>query len=260
MDFLTEMFDKGNSYSTINTARSALSIICVVDNRPVGSHPLVIRLLKGIYNLRPTVPRYTHTWDVSVVFHVLRKMSPVKALTLKELTLKLVMLLSLVTGHRGQTFHLLDLACLSVGKSSFTFTFNVPLKNCKANGTVKPILTLKAYAPDRRLCVITVLREYIRRTEPLRHSETKLLISYQKPYKPVSRDTVSRWVRTVMQRAGINTSVYAPHSCRAASVAAARKAHIPVANIMTHVGWASAQVFAKYYDKPLEKAKGQLTL
>ena len=252
LDFLTHLFENGRSYSTINTARSALSTVLFVDGKPVGTHPLVIRLFKGIYNQRPTVPRYSETWDVNIVFKVLRQMSPVKDLSLKDLTLKLVMLMSLVTGHRGQSFFLLDLTCMHVGKSSYTFTFQVPLKNCTARGTVKPILRLRPYAPDRRLCVVTVLKEYLTRTAPLRGEVSRVLVSYQKPHLAVSRDTVSRWVRIIMARAGINVTKYAPHSCRAATVAAARTAHLSVSDIMSQVGWASERVFAKYYDKPLD--------
>ena len=260
LDFLTAMFEKGNSYSTINTARSALSTLITIEGHPVGSHPLVIRLLKGIYNQRPTMPRYTETWDVNIVFHLLRRMSPVKYLGLKDLSLKLVMLLSLVTAHRGQTLHLLDLDCMHVGKSSYSFTFKVPLKNCTAGGQVKPILYLKAFAPDRRLCVVTVLKEYISRTKPLRGKHSKLLISFRKPHLPVSRDTVARWVRTVMRQAGLDIKKYAPHSCRAASIAAARKAHIPVNEILKQVGWATETVFAKYYNKPVENKRKNLLL
>lgn len=225
----------------------------VMDGKPVGTHPLVIRLLKGVYNLRPTIPRYTDTWDVNIVFKLLKTMSPVRDLTLKDLTFKLVMLLSLVTGHRGQTFHLLRIDCMTVGKSTYTFQFLQPLKNCKASGRVKPLLKLKAYAPDRRLCVVTVLKEYLHRTCPLRGHHVKLLISYRKPFAPVSRDTISRWVRMMMCRAGLDINKYAPHSCRAATVAAAKNANIPVVEIMKRVGWASAQVFATYYEKPLQK-------
>ena len=33
----------------------------------VGSHPLVIRYMRGIFNLRPTKVRYTEVWDVNKV-------------------------------------------------------------------------------------------------------------------------------------------------------------------------------------------------
>jgi hypothetical protein len=60
----------------------------------VGKSPLVIRYLRGVYNLRPSVPRYSCTWDVDRVLLVLRQLSPVRSLNLKDLTLKLTMLVA----------------------------------------------------------------------------------------------------------------------------------------------------------------------
>ena len=57
--FLAHSFDEGLEYRTINTYRSALSgVLPPMEGFPVGQHPLVVRLLKGILNLRPAMPRY----------------------------------------------------------------------------------------------------------------------------------------------------------------------------------------------------------
>lgn len=54
LDFLTSLFENGLGYSSINTARSALSALGLMfDNVLVGAHPLVIRFMKGVFNLRP---------------------------------------------------------------------------------------------------------------------------------------------------------------------------------------------------------------
>ena len=82
-------------------------------------------------------------------------------------------------------------------------------------------------------------------------SQSKLLISYIQPYKPVSRDTVTRWVRSVMSLAGIDTSTYSAHSTRAASVSAASRASVKLQDILDTAGWSSAYCFAKFYDKPI---------
>jgi len=55
------------------------------------------------------------------------------------------------------------------------------------------------------MCFST-LKEYLQRTETLRVTGSQLLISFQKPHKAVSRDTISR-IRTVMQMSGINLSI-----------------------------------------------------
>jgi hypothetical protein len=52
LDFLAENFEQGWSYSTINTARSALSTSVVCDHETLGTHPHGFRLMKDIYITR----------------------------------------------------------------------------------------------------------------------------------------------------------------------------------------------------------------
>ena len=57
--FLTELFQEGKEYSTINSYRSAISVSHVpVENARVGQHPTLIRFMQGIFNSRPPKPRY----------------------------------------------------------------------------------------------------------------------------------------------------------------------------------------------------------
>ena len=67
------------------------------------------------------------------------------------------------------------------------------------------------------VCVVTTLKEYLVRTKAVRGSDqSQLLISHVKPYKPVSRDTVTRWVRCSSALAGIDITQYSAHSTKAA--------------------------------------------
>ena len=94
VEFLTDCYHEGKGYSTINTYRSALSTtLCSMndDRDSLGSHPLIARLLKGVYILRPPTPRYSSTWDVSKVTDYLKTLAPLRELSLKSLTLKTVL-------------------------------------------------------------------------------------------------------------------------------------------------------------------------
>ena len=93
LDFLTGLFDAGLNYSTLNTARSALSCFVTVHGQTVGSHPLVKRFKKGVYQSRPVFPKYQYTWDVTTVLDYLRNLGQNCDLSVKEVTLKLNMLL-----------------------------------------------------------------------------------------------------------------------------------------------------------------------
>ena len=68
------------------------------------------------------------------------------------------------------------------------------------------------------------LKEYLDRTANMRQDHHKLLVSYQKPHKSISKDTVARWLKQELKLAGIDTSTFGAHSTRAASTSAA-KAH-----------------------------------
>ena len=66
--------------------------------------------MKGFFELRPTFPKYHVIWDVRKVFNYFRNLPVMSNLTLKELSLKLAMLLCLVLGEqRIQTIHLMNL-------------------------------------------------------------------------------------------------------------------------------------------------------
>jgi len=91
VNFLTEEFKQGKQYTTMNSYWSALSAtLPPSDGKPVGQHPVVCRLLQGMFNERPPAPRYTDVWNVSVVIDHLKKGPPASQLSLKELSKRLV--------------------------------------------------------------------------------------------------------------------------------------------------------------------------
>lgn len=251
LDFLTELYKKGLQYSAINTARSTLSTFISVENRPVGEHPLVCRFLKGIFNLCPPIPMNNVIWDTSKVLGVLKTWSPVRKLSLKLLSFKVVMLLGLLTGQRGQTLHLMDIRNIDLDNNRVKIKFGDLLKTSRP-GFHQNQLVIKAFAPDRRLCVCLALQEYITRTEKLRGNKTRLFISYNRPHLPIARDSISRWIKIVMKQAGINTNVFNAHSVRSAATSAAKASSVPLKTILSTAGWSRQETFARYYNKDID--------
>lgn len=248
LEFLTLLFDNGLSYSSLNTARGALSALGIkLDGTSVGSHALVIRYMKGVYNIRPTKPRYSGTWDVSLV---LRLWSPVKNLSLKQLTLKLVMLIALTNAARAQSIHLISVNNMKKCFNEYIFEYSGLLKQCRP-GYKMPVVHMKAHPPDRRLCIYVVVKEYLSKTAPIRNGEQSLLLSYVKPHKAVTRDTVSRWIKMVMKLSGVNTDVFGSHSVRSASVSKAKSVDVPVDEILRKAGWTNATTFSRFYEKDI---------
>ena len=102
------------------------------------------------------------------------------------------------------------------------------------------------------MCPVRALEVYIQKTALIRGVETRLLLSYIKPHKPIGLKTVYRWLKTVLRDSGIDISVFQGHSCRVAGSSTAKQSGVPVTNILKMAGWVSEQVFSRHYDKLVE--------
>lgn len=257
LEFLSSLFhDRNLSYSAINTARSALStfLILVDSNQTMSTHPLITRLMRGVFQLRPVLPRYTEIWNISPVLNFLRKLSPVNSLNLRDLTLKVCMLMALVSAQRVQTLHILKTNKMTLKGGFVVFHLDEHLKQSKP-GNTNFKFKLEAYPPDRRLCIVKYVKHYVQRTGPLRGNENSFFVSYTRPHNRVTTQTLSRWIKTCLQRAGVDTNVYKAHSTRAASTSAAAKAALPMDQILARAGWSSEKTFRKFYRKPFENKR-----
>ena len=251
LEFLTILHNKGLGYSALNTARSSLSSIVSIEGRPAGEHILVTKFMKGAFNLRPVNPKTNGTWDPEIMLKYLKTLSPVKKLSFKMLTYKAVTLLWLLSGQRGQGIKLIDIRNVDITKNGVKVRYGDILKTTRLGFQQKEI-NIKAYAPDRRLCVSTVLEEYVMRRNKLCGSRTtQLFITTQKPHGPATSDSIARWVKEVMREAGLDISKFTPHSIRAASTSAAARGGVPISSILSTAGWSRESTFRKYYNKPL---------
>ena len=95
-----------------------------VEGSPIGEHPLVTRLLKGVYNRRPPQPHYSTTWDVDVVTKHLATitMGLNESLSLKKLSQKLVVLMALVEASKT-----LELRALHIRFRTYRWYSSQPL-------------------------------------------------------------------------------------------------------------------------------------
>ena len=120
---------------------------------------------------------------------------------------------------------------MQISSDKRVFLINSLLKTSRPSKHLACI-EFQAYAPDVSLCIVKHLQQYLKRTDILRGDVKQLFISYTKPHKAVSPDTVSRWIKTTLVDAGIDTSKYSAHSTRSASTSAAKGNNIFIATIM----------------------------
>lgn len=247
LDFLASLMTEGCGYSAINTARSALSGFIIVDNLPVGQHPLVKRFLRGVFNIKPCLPRYGTTWDVNIVLEYLSLLEN-ESLSLPDMTSKLTMLLTLVSGQRCQSLACLDIRDMYIEDDCIVFRFNVLLKQTRPFFQVAP-LVLRKFSDSPPLCVYSLLKLYLKTTSDIRGDTTKLLLMIRKPHYAVTSQTVARWIKKVMTDAGIDTNIFSAHSTRSAATSAAKSVGMSLTSIMNAVGWSNSGTFHKFYHR-----------
>ena len=253
LQFLQELKESGRGYTSINTARSALSTVLRHYGMAFGIHPDVKIFMKGVYNLNPPRARYVKIWDTSVVVTLLKKWSPAATLSLAKLAKKLAVLVLLVTGQRPQILSALKVNFMEVSPTHFEFEVqSKDLKQGRLGYKPDPV-RLKKYAPDKRLCVYHYMETYLRRTLNRRGKFKQVFLTFRKPYGPASLNTMSRWVKEVLQEAGVDTGVFKPGSTRHASTSKAYAAGLPLSEIMKQAGWSSSSMFARYYNKPISR-------
>lgn len=99
---------------------------------------------------------------------------------------------------------------------------------------------------DESLCVVRIIRVYLEHTRVIRGSEKSLFIGLQRSHKAVSKDTVTRWVKSALVRAGVYVDVFKPHSVRSASVSAAATSKVPPHTMLRTAGWTRESTFRIY--------------
>ena len=256
-NFIAEGFDQGRSYGSLNTDRAAISLISA--NR-IGNDELLSRTLKGCFRLKPVFPKYSFTWNVDTVLDHLQDLGDSDTLSFKNLTFKLVTLLALATAQRAQTLSLIKLNNIMDNGNQIQIKIDDLIKTSRIGGD-QPVLVLPKFIENPKLCIYTCLKLYIRITRDLRKEKSYLFIELKRPHNIVKANTISRWIKTTLDRAGINTSTYTAHSTRSASTSKASSKGIDFDIIRRSASWSSrSQIFAKFYNRKIETNNAEFAL
>ena len=224
MKFLHSLKSKGSSYSITNSARSALSAFIILEGIEAGKHPLICRYMKGLCNINPSLPKYSLTWDVGTVVKYLSEIPN----NLKQgLSGKLATLLAILCGQRArEILTAMDLRNICFEKDVVIIRIGDFLKTSTQKFHLGEI-EFPSYH-DKTICPMEKLKYYIDLTTDIRGDLTGLFITTTKPYRKVSKHTLSRWVKGMLKGAGINMEIFSPHSTRSASTSMAKSVYLSI--------------------------------
>jgi hypothetical protein len=157
----------------------------------------------------------------------------------------------LVTSQRPQVLSKLDITKMKQGSNYFEFALELTdLKQGRCNYRPHTVL-LRQFIDNRKLCIFNYLSYYIQRTALVRKDNNRLLLTIKKPFLPASQNTITRWIKSTLNQAGIDTTTFSAGSTRAASASKAQDQGAPISQIMDMGGWSRESTFRKFYDKPL---------
>ena len=235
LEFLAHRFQQGKSYRSLNVYRSAISsTFPQINGIPVGQHPLIVRLMKGAFHLRPQSPRYAATWPVH----------------------KLVTLTALALACRCSELQTIEVPGILFNEQGVQIVLQGLTKTSNDINPFKQ-LTIGQLKKDPLLCPVATLKQYLLSTKRLRDTppkEKKLFLSYVKPHKPVTTSTIGCWIVSVLTASGVGAQFRA-HSTRSAPVYQAIRAGIPVDTIYKQ----QVGVQSLYYQKKAQVEPKNLT-
>ena len=124
------------------------------------------------------------------------------------------MLLALENASRASELHALDIRYISRKDGGISFAL---AENTKTSGPGKcKSIFLPSLRQEERLYPVVALWEYLERTTALGSGSRQLFLSFILPFNPVVKGSIVRWLRTLIQEAGV-TGGYTAHSVRGAA-------------------------------------------
>ena len=252
LEFFLQLYKEGCLYSGLCAASSALaSAIAIPGYSSISEHPKIVRFLKGIYNRHPPLPKYVKIWDINDVLCLYNQLPDNQQLSIKDLSHKLAILLMLLGARRKNSLSNISVDNIEINNTEMVIIPHEVLKHTRPGIPIKPI-TYKRYELNDKLCVVRCMEVYLQRRSTLVGNEVKqLFITYRIPHKPATIDTISRWIKSGLQSAGVDIKAFQAHRCRAAAVSKAKRLGVKTEDILKKGCWSSDNTFMKFYDKDI---------
>ena len=264
-DFLTFLFESGLQYRTIAGYRSMLSaVLPPVQNVPVGQHPHIIRLIKGVFNSRPPQVKLLPEWDLELVLKALETepFEPINGVSLKYLTYKTVFLMAITTFRRCSDLQSLriDSKSMTIQGQGITFVRHGLSKQDRQKHFGTKIF-VPSFPEKDKLDPKRALTMYLQKTSEFREKlgaseRGKLFLALTEPHKPVGTVTISNWIVQAIRTAYSNENMKVnAHSTRAIAPTWALYKGASVQSLLDSADWKLESTFTKFYLRELDTTK-----
>ena len=268
-DFLLHLFNRGRQVNTVRGYRTAVGAVhtgftdgsSVSDSRPLNW------LIRRMSHKRPRVRSLVPPWDMSAVLRALAEppFEPIASCPLLQLSVKTAFLIAAASARRRSALH-----ALSILPGHMRFEPHgvrlVPdatflAKTQTVDFVPAPIFLAKisefsGVDGDEVWCPVRALRQYLRRTRPVRGSCTALFVISQAPHTRASKDTVSRWIVRAIELVTREESSSRPraHDVRGMASSMALYKGVPLEEILRAAAWRTPNTFiASYLRDPLRQ-------
>lgn len=115
--------------------------------------------------------------------------------------------------------------------------------------------SISSVKEDRLVCPVRALRYYLSRTKTLQNSQ-RLFISSVAPHAPVSKDTISRWIKSLISLHSQPSERVRAHDVQAHATSKTWFAGIPLEDIIKAAGWKMPSSFVSHYLTDTVSAEG----
>uniref|UniRef100_A0A914Y0T6 Tyr recombinase domain-containing protein n=1 Tax=Panagrolaimus superbus TaxID=310955 RepID=A0A914Y0T6_9BILA len=251
-NFLQNLLRSGLGQNAIGTHRSALSTFFAAagkSNITKAAEELLARFSKGLLRAKPSDPKRAEIWDVDQALEWIQNLWPLASLDAKTLSYRTVLLLALCSPKRAN-----ELAALSldtVRRSVGFWEFRLLITKNRKFGV--PHVARYEKFSDPKLCPLANIEFYLKFTEDFRDNAATLLLSYQKPHRPVTSSTVSRWLKLALAEAGIEG--FTGHSTRSAATSKAAVSGLSAAQVIEAANWSKrGSTFQNFYQKNIDSS------
>ena len=129
-----------------------------------------------------------------------------------------------------------------------------PLEQCHPGRVIKEYF-FPIFSDNSNICPVATLQFYYDKTSQWRSLQTMqkkpvVFLTSTKPCGPAASATIARWIKTVLSRSDIDTTIFKAHSTRGASTSAEAEAGISIPEILKAADWPSQSTFECFYYHP----------